>query len=116
MEVSQHSKYFCEFYGKFAVKRKAVGIWGCKDCGKVKASGTRYGASLRKQIKKMEVSQHSKYFCEFCGKFAVKRKAVGIWGCKDCGKVKAGGAYTMNTASAVTVRSTIRRLREQTEA
>ncbi|MBA0558823.1 hypothetical protein Golob_015820 [Gossypium lobatum] len=78
--------------------------------------GTRYGASLRKQIKKMEVSQHSKYFCEFCGKYAVKRKAVGIWGCKDCGKVKAGGAYTLNTASAVTVRSTIRRLREQTES
>ena len=25
----------------------------------------------------------------------MKRKAVGIWGCKDCGKVKAGGAYTM---------------------
>ncbi|KAI4967799.1 hypothetical protein ZWY2020_014115 [Hordeum vulgare] len=84
--------------------------WNCRQYG------TRYGASLRKQIKKMEVSQHSKYFCEFCGKFAVKRKAVGIWGCKDCGKVKAGGAYTMNTASAVTVRSTIRRLREQTEA
>ncbi|KAL0714755.1 hypothetical protein Bca4012_021734 [Brassica carinata] len=78
-------------------------------------AGTRYGASIRKQIKKMEVSQHSKYFCEFCGKYGVKRKAVGIWGCKDCGKVKAGGAYTMNTASAVTVRSTIRRLREQIE-
>ncbi|GFZ00860.1 zinc-binding ribosomal protein family protein [Actinidia rufa] len=82
----------------------------------VRRRGTRYGASLRKQIKKMEVSQHSKYFCEFCGKYAVKRKAVGIWGCKDCGKVKAGGAYTLNTASAVTVRSTIRRLREQTES
>lgn len=27
--------------------------------------------------------------------FAVKRKAVGIWGCKDCRKVKAGGAYTL---------------------
>ncbi|KAG6526044.1 hypothetical protein ZIOFF_016019 [Zingiber officinale] len=87
-----------------------------KKAGIVGKYGTRYGASLRKQIKKMEVSQHAKYFCEFCGKFAVKRKAVGIWGCKDCGKVKAGGAYTLNTASAVTVRSTIRRLREQTES
>ncbi|CAL9052069.1 unnamed protein product [Musa banksii] len=86
-----------------------------KKAGIVGKYGTRYGASLRKQIKKMEVSQHAKYFCEFCGKYAVKRKAVGIWGCKDCGKVKAGGAYTLNTASAVTVRSTIRRLREQTE-
>ncbi|KAL0921238.1 hypothetical protein M5K25_008294 [Dendrobium thyrsiflorum] len=86
-----------------------------KKAGIVGKYGTRYGASLRKQIKKMEVSQHAKYFCEFCGKYAVKRKAVGIWGCKDCGKIKAGGAYTLNTASAVTVRSTIRRLREQTE-
>ncbi|KAG0538913.1 hypothetical protein BDA96_03G277800 [Sorghum bicolor] len=81
----------------------------------------------------MEVSQHSKHFCEFCGKiahFAVKWKAVGIWGCKDWGKVKAGGGahhevcplseffrlLKLHTASAVTVRSTIRRLREQTEA
>nr|GMD76702.1 60S ribosomal protein L37a [Ipomoea batatas]GMD81278.1 60S ribosomal protein L37a [Ipomoea batatas] len=68
-----------------------------KKPGIVEKYGTRYGASLRKQIKKMEVSQHSKYFYEFCGKYAVKRKAVGIWGCKDCGKVKAGEAYTLNT-------------------
>ncbi|KAG2241006.1 hypothetical protein Bca52824_096892 [Brassica carinata] len=80
-----------------AKRTKKVGIVG--------KYGTRYGASIRKQIKKMEVSQHSKYFSKGCG----------IWGCKDCGKVKAGGAYTMNTASAVTVRSTIRRLREQIE-
>ncbi|KAK6777606.1 hypothetical protein RDI58_024324 [Solanum bulbocastanum] len=63
------------------------------------SASTRYGASLRKQIKKMEVSQRSKYFCEFCGKYAVKRKAVGIWGRKDCGKVKAGGAYTLNAST-----------------
>ncbi|KAK9715894.1 hypothetical protein RND81_06G196900 [Saponaria officinalis] len=78
--------------------------------------GTHYGPSLRKQIKKTGVSQHDKHFCEFCGKYAVKRRAVGFWGCKDYGKVKASGAYTLNTARAVTVRSTIRRLREQTKS
>jgi ribosomal protein L37AE/L43A len=137
--------------------------------------GTRYGASLRKIIKKMEVSQHAKYACQFCGKvgnmeqrqrqgctqqppgavagppawalppdnvytrgipqlgslgslgghslhatwimglsfsmnpgpcldqfcypswlqFSMKRQAVGIWGCKACGKTVAGGAYVL---------------------
>ncbi len=88
-------------------------------CGAHRPDATRaprsYGASLRKQIKKQEVSQHAKYLCDFCGKFSVKRQAVGIWNCKDCGKQKAGGAYTLNTASAITCRSTIRRLRETVE-
>ncbi|ETW45349.1 60S ribosomal protein L37a [Plasmodium falciparum NF135/5.C10] len=30
--------------------------------------GTRYGSSLRKQIKKIELMQHAKYLCTFCGK------------------------------------------------
>jgi large subunit ribosomal protein L37Ae len=77
--------------------------------------GTRYGASLRKVVKKQEVSQHSKFFCDFCGKYAMKRQAVGIWACTGCKKTKAGGAYVLNTSAAVTVRSTIRRLRENTE-
>ena len=41
-------------------RTKKVGITG--------KYGTRYGASIRKVIKKMEVSQHSKYNCSFCGK------------------------------------------------
>lgn len=41
--------------------------------------GTRYGASLRKQIKKMEVSQHSKYFCEFCGKVSPLFFMIGVF-------------------------------------
>mmetsp|Transcript_12535 Transcript_12535/g.17125 ORF Transcript_12535/g.17125 Transcript_12535/m.17125 type:complete len:93 (-) Transcript_12535:173-451(-) len=86
-----------------------------KKAGIVGKYGTRYGASLRKIVKKMEVSQHSKYFCEFCGKFGFKRQAVGIWHCKDCRKTKAGGAFVLNTASSITVRSNIRRLREQVE-
>lgn len=47
----------------------------CLQVGIVGKYGTRYGASLRKVIKKMEVSQHSKYFCQFCGK--VRRLAAG---------------------------------------
>jgi len=77
--------------------------------------GTRYGASLRKQVKKSEVTQHAKYTCAFCGKDSVKREAAGIWKCRGCKKVVAGGAWTFSTPSAATVRSTIRRLREIVE-
>ncbi|CAO2599215.1 60S ribosomal protein L37a [Lemmus lemmus] len=41
---------------------------------------TRYGASLRKMVKKTEISQHAKYTCS-CGKTEKKRQAVGIWRC-----------------------------------
>ncbi|KAK9900359.1 ribosomal protein L37a [Cystobasidium minutum MCA 4210] len=78
--------------------------------------GTRYGASLRKEIKKMEISQHAKYTCSFCGKDAVRRTAVGIWHCKGCRKTTAGGAWTVATPAATAVRSTMRRLRELAEA
>ena len=74
--------------------------------------GTRYGASLRKIIKKVEITQHAKYTCAFCGKDSVKRSVVGIWTCRACRKQVAGGAYSLSTATAATVRSTIRRLRE----
>lgn len=85
-------------------RTKKVGI-----CGKY---GTRYGASLRKIIKKIEISQHSKYTCVFCGKDNVKREVVGIWKCGSCKKSMAGGAYTLSTAAAVQVRSTLARLRK----
>ncbi|XP_015454913.1 60S ribosomal protein L37a-like, partial [Pteropus alecto] len=41
--------------------------------------GTHYGAPLRKMVKKIEMSQHSKYTCSFCGKTKRKRRAMGIW-------------------------------------
>ena len=87
-----------------AKRTKKVGITG--------KYGTRYGASLRKMIKKIEISQHSKYTCMFCGKDAMKRTDVGIWSCKACRKIVAGGAYAVSTTAAATVRSAIRRLRE----
>lgn len=46
-----------------AKRTKKVGIVG--------KYGTRYGASLRKQVKKQEESQRVKYFCNFCGKVSL---------------------------------------------
>ncbi|GMI60671.1 hypothetical protein ScalyP_jg5615 [Parmales sp. scaly parma] len=90
-------------------RTKKVGITG--------KYGVRYGATLRKLVKKVEVAQHSKYHCSFCGKDNVKRECTGIWKCGNCKKRTAGGAYTLNTASAVTTRSTIARLKKmQVEA
>ncbi|GAV30332.1 hypothetical protein PMKS-003843 [Pichia membranifaciens] len=91
-----------------AKRTKKVGITG--------KYGIRYGSSLRRQCKKLEIQQHSRYDCSFCGKKSVKRDATGIWTCKSCKKSVAGGAYTVSTAAAATIRSTIRRLRELAEA
>ncbi|KAK4114261.1 60S ribosomal protein L43 [Canariomyces notabilis] len=88
-------------------RTKKVGISG--------KYGTRYGASLRKLVKKQEVSQHARYTCTFCGKNTVRRSAVGIWSCGSCKKTMAGGAYTVATPAAAAMRSTLRRLREITE-
>ncbi|XP_007175156.2 60S ribosomal protein L37a-like [Balaenoptera acutorostrata] len=73
--------------------------------------GTHYGASLRKMVKTIEISQHAKYTCSFCGKAKMKRRAVGIWHCGSCMKTVAGGAWTYNTTSAATVKSAIRRVK-----
>ena len=71
-----------------------------------------HGASLRKTVKRMEISQHSKYTCGFCGKDSMKRKSVGIWACNKCRKVVAGGAWVYSTTAATQVKSNIRRHRD----
>lgn len=86
-----------------AKRTKKVGLSG--------KYGTRYGASLRKQAKKIEMQQHAKFLCPFCGSKTVRRVAVGIWGCRHCKKTVAGGAWSMTTAAALTARSTIQRLK-----
>ncbi|XP_045875511.1 60S ribosomal protein L37a-like [Meles meles] len=70
--------------------------------------GTLYSASLRKTVKKIEMSQHSKYTCSFCNKTKMKKLAVGIWHCGSGMKTIVGGVWTCNTTSAVTVKSAIR--------
>ncbi|KAF7483751.1 Hypothetical predicted protein [Marmota monax] len=74
--------------------------------------GPATGASLQKMVKKIEISQHAKYTRSFCGKTKMKRRAVGIWHCGSCMKTVAGGAWTYNITSAVTIKSANRRLKE----
>ncbi|XP_013213522.2 large ribosomal subunit protein eL43 [Ictidomys tridecemlineatus] len=74
--------------------------------------GTHYGASLQKMVRKIEISQHTKYTCSFCSKTKMKRQAVGIGHCGFCMKTVVGGACTYNTTSVIKVRSAIRRLKE----
>ncbi|XP_043855441.1 60S ribosomal protein L37a-like [Dromiciops gliroides] len=83
-----------------------------KKVGIVDKYGTRYGASLRKIVKKIEISWHGKYTCSFCGRTKMKRRGMGIWHCESCMKTVPGGAWTYNTTSVVTVKSTIRRLKK----
>merc|ERR1712188_149737 len=84
---------------KMAKHTKKVGIVG--------KYGSRYGSKLRKSAKKIEISQHWKYECEFCGKREVKRTALGIWSCDSCSKTVAGGAYLKETSSFKKVKSDI---------
>jgi large subunit ribosomal protein L37Ae len=89
-------------------RTKKVGITG--------KYGTRYGASLRKVLRKIEVSQHSKFTSPFSGKLSMKREVVGIWKCTHTGKKYAGGAYMLQSPAAVTVRTAINRLRKAATA
>ena len=77
--------------------------------------GTRYGSSLRKIAKKFEVSQRARYNCPFCGKSSVKRTVIGVWKCKACKKQIAGGAWELNTPTALTAKSTMARLKKLRE-
>ncbi|CAD7932691.1 unnamed protein product [Amoebophrya sp. A25] len=86
-----------------ARRTKKVGITG--------RFGTRYGSTLRKLVKRIEVTQRAKYLCPHCGKTAVKRKAAGIWGCKPCSRTYAGGCWQFATAAAASVTATIQNLK-----
>ena len=50
-----------------------------KKVGIVGKYGTRYGTSLRKMVKKTEISQHAKYTCSFCGKTKTSRRHLTLW-------------------------------------
>ena len=63
----------------------------------------RYGVNLRKRYAAVAKDKRALYKCDVCGKEAVKRVGTGIWRCRHCGAVFAGGAYTLKTEAGKTV-------------
>ena len=63
---------------------------------KVKSVGrfaARYGVRIRRRIQEVEVEQRKVHQCPRCLAHAVKRRGTGVWACRRCGLVFAGGAY-----------------------
>ncbi|XP_005397589.1 PREDICTED: 60S ribosomal protein L37a-like [Chinchilla lanigera] len=71
---------------------------------------TCYGASLQKMVKETDISQHAAYTCSSCGKTKVKRWAIRNGHGSFRTQTVAGGAWSYNSTSAVTVKSATRRL------
>lgn len=73
-------------------------------------SSIRYGASTRKLASALKAQKISRYKCEVCGRREVKRVGSGIWRCRHCGTVYAGGAYSFTTPSGESARAMVNNL------
>ncbi|HDJ26739.1 MAG: 50S ribosomal protein L37ae [Thermoplasmata archaeon] len=62
--------------------------------------GPRYGSTLRHMWKKVTEQLRKRYVCPRCGYRAVRRRSTGIWECRHCGFVFAGGAYVPDVDEA----------------
>ena len=65
--------------------------------GPVKRFGARYGRTIKHKLAKIEREYKREQKCPFRHYEAVKRLAVGIWGCKKCSSIFTGRAYTPGT-------------------
>jgi large subunit ribosomal protein L37Ae len=55
--------------------------------------GPRYGVRIRRRVQEVETLQRQRHSCPRCLARNVKRFASGVWKCRRCGLVFAGGAY-----------------------
>jgi large subunit ribosomal protein L37Ae len=77
---------------------------------KVKHAGrfkSRYGVGIRKRVIKVEEKQRQRFDCPDCGFNAVKRKGTGLFECKKCGAVFAGGCYLPQTMTGSIVKKMV---------
>ena len=84
-----------------------------KKVGSTGRFGPRYGAIVRKRVKKIEDRMKIPHKCPQCRAKSVKRVSVGIWICKKCKFKFSGGAYIPLTDEGKKAFRTIKRVRSQ---
>jgi Ribosomal protein L37AE/L43A len=59
----------------------------------------RYGARIRKRAAEIKKKKIALYKCDSCGEIKIERIGTGIWKCRHCDAIYAGGAYTLTTGA-----------------
>lgn len=58
-----------------------------------KRYGTRYGATLKRRLNKIELVQRADQRCPTCNKLSAKWQSVGVFECRKCGAKFTGEAW-----------------------
>ncbi len=64
-----------------------------RQVGVVGRYGPRYGVRIRRRVQEIDESLRASHVCPKCQAQAVHRRSSGVWQCRHCGHVFAGGAY-----------------------
>jgi large subunit ribosomal protein L37Ae len=83
-----------------------------KKVGSTGRFGTRYGATIRKRVRKIELELKKKHVCPSCDSVKVRRVAIGIWECSFCGHRFTGGSWAPQTPGGNIAQRTAKRLSE----
>lgn len=64
-----------------------------RKAGVVGRFGPRYGVRIRRRVQEIEEGLRRRHECPRCAAPSVRRESTGVWACRRCGYVFAGGAY-----------------------
>ena len=71
-------------------------------------ANSRYGKKIRELERAVLKQSRGRHACPKCGKVSVKRVGAGIWACRSCSAVFAGGAYSPETSAGAAARRALR--------
>src|SRR2546422_7153588 len=72
-----------------------------RKAGIVGRFGPRYGVRIRRRVQEIEEGLKGRHTCPRCAAISVRRKSTGVWACRRCGYVFAGGAHPPRVTTSV---------------